>query len=134
MRGSVLKAIMLISAMALFAAAHEGHDDPLLPHTVKIGKTGEVAFGMPVRFGETLLRKGRFILEHRVEGNQHWIRLTPVPAKGPVAQTAPAVELPAKVGGAKGKVTKSEVLVHPIKDVFEIVRITIAGEDVEHFF
>lgn len=134
MRSIALIAIVLISGITLLAGAHGGHDDVLLPHTFKVGKTGDVVFSVPVRFGEKTLPRGRFVLEHWTEGNQHWIRLTPSPAKGSLAQPGPATELPAKVGRANSKVTKSEVLVHPIKDVFEIVRITVAGEDLEHFF
>src|SRR3989338_5203134 len=71
-----------LSASTAYALHDEDPKNDKLPETVmKIGKDGQVNLKDDMMVGATLLKKGRYLIEHRIEEDEHWFRFTLVPAK-----------------------------------------------------
>lgn len=62
------------------AAAQHSHGPGVEPapreERLKVGKKGEVQFRVETRIGEFLLKPGRYRVEHRVEGRDHFVYFT----------------------------------------------------------
>jgi VCBS repeat-containing protein len=52
------------------AAAAPGQKDK----TLKIGKKGEITLTQPTKVGDTTLQPGTYVVQHRVSGNDHFVR------------------------------------------------------------
>jgi hypothetical protein len=75
-------ALALAYAVASVAAPHD-EDNAGPGHAVyKVDKNGQVKIGDKLMVGATVVPKGRYVLEHRVEGSQHVIVLTAIATKG----------------------------------------------------
>lgn len=110
--------------------AHEGHDDGPTEQTFKIAANGEVKFGEDVRFGDILIKKGKYVLEHRIDGERHVIVLSATTKAGTSAAmyTAATETLAAKV-----TVKKSAVYATEGKDrILRVTVVQIVGENLDH--
>lgn len=63
----LIKAAMLVSLFGVIALPLMAQKSDL----VRIGKQGSVSFDSDVRVGDTLLKKGEYIIQHQVEGADH---------------------------------------------------------------
>lgn len=121
--------------MLLFLAprvlAHEGHDDGPTEQTFKIAANGEVKFGEDVRFGDFVVKKGKYVLEHRIDGERHLITLSAVTK---AETTAPVVyDVPTQTVLSKVPVKKSAV--YAVEGADRLLRVSvvqISGENVDH--
>ena len=59
--------IVLIFAVASVAAHDEEDGDPFF----RVGKNGQVTLDTDLWFGDVVLKKGRYTLQHRIEGADH---------------------------------------------------------------
>lgn len=121
----------LLLLLAPRVLAHEGHDDGPTEQTFKIAANGEVKFGEDVRFGDFLVKKGKYVLEHRVEGERHVIALSAVTkaaTKAPVVYDVPTQTLVSKVPVKKSAVYAVEAADH----VLRVSVVQIAGENADH--
>jgi hypothetical protein len=120
--------LILSGALCITGQDHvHPHDDTIPPKIFKADKSSRVTFGSEIAFGKEILPKGRYVVEHRMEGNDHWIVFTPFP-KGK------RVEVQARTSPASDPVNRIEILAFPDSKRFEIVRIHIPGENVDHLF
>ena len=42
--------------------------------TLKVGKKGEITLTQPTKVGDTTLQPGTYVVQHRVSGNDHFVR------------------------------------------------------------
>jgi hypothetical protein len=126
--GSVAAMVLLV--LVSRAWAHDGHDDGPAEQAFKVGKNGEVKFGEDVKMGSLLVKKGRYVLEHRVEGNRHFIVLTSAER----SEQAPAVyDVPMTVVASKVAAKKSAVFAAEGKDrSLRVTVVQIGGEKFDH--
>lgn len=111
--------------------AHEGHDDGPTEQTFKIATNGEVKFGEDVRFGDFLVKKGKYVLEHRVDGERHVIVLSAVTkaeTKTPVVYDVPTQTVVSKLPVKRSAVFAAEGTDHLLRATV----VQIAGENIDH--
>ncbi len=124
---SLVLALLVVPAVS----AHDGHDDGPSEQTFKIGKNGEVKFGEDVKMGDLLVRKGRYVLEHRLDGDRHLFILTS--AERVEARAAAVYEVPTEVLVSKVPVKKSAVYAAERDNhLLQVTVVQIAGENVDH--
>ena len=124
---SLVLALLVVPGVS----AHDGHDDGPTEQTFKIGKNGEVKFGEDVKMGDFLVKKGRFVLEHRVDGDRHLFVLTG--AERVEAKASVVYEVPTEVLVSKAPVKKSAIYATERADhVLQVTVVQIAGENVDH--
>ena len=120
-------------AIVLFAVASQAqehvhpHDDSIPPQIFRADKSNQVSFKKEMAFGKEILPKGRYLVEHRVDGSAHLISFKS-------ASKGTEIQLEARTIPGSQKVSRTEILALPDKDRFEIVRILVPGESVEHLF
>ena len=114
------------------------HDDDLLRREYRLKSNGEITLVDDTMIRETLLPRGRYLVRHRVDGDAHSVVITPVPdRKNP---SRPPVVVPATLLPAQDAYRTSLVLAIPPREdrpnekYYRIVKIDIAGENVEHLF
>ena len=120
-------ATLIVSSGAL---AHEGHDDGPTEQTFKIAASGEVKFGEDVKFGDVLIKKGKYVLEHRIDGERHLIVLSAVTKAAATVSTYVAAT---ETLAAKVPVKKSAFYATEGKDrILRVTVVQIAGENLDH--
>ena len=128
-----IAALGMVASLVLAApvvVAHEGHDDGPTEQTFKIAANGEVKFGEDVRFGDVLIKKGKYVLEHRIDGERHLIVLSAVTKAGATVATYSTVT---ETLAAKVPVKKSALYAAEGKDrVLRVTVVQIAGENLDH--
>src|SRR5687767_10756238 len=79
-------AIIIVAVSAAFAFGHDidggGHHDGPTDLLATISGDGAVKISRDLQIGNTILLKGKYVMEHTVSGTQHVIVFTPVPEKG----------------------------------------------------
>ncbi len=112
-------------------SAHDGHEDGPTEQTFKVGQGGKVKFGEDVKMGDRLVKKGRYVLEHRVDGDRHLFVL--IGAERIEGKTAFVYEVPMEVLVSRVPVKKSAIYATERADhVLQVSVVQIAGENVDH--
>jgi hypothetical protein len=120
--------LALVSASGL--SAHDGHDD-VTEQTFKVGNKGEVKFGEDVKMGGFLVKKGRYVLEHHIDGARHLLVLTS--AERREAQVAVTYEVSTEVVSSKLPVKKSAIYAAERDDhELQVAVVQILGENIDH--
>lgn len=117
----------LVSGPAL--SAHDGHDD-VTEQTFKVGNKGEVRFSEDMKMGDILVKKGRYVLEHRIDGNRHVLVLRD--ALRSEAGAGPAYEMPTEVLSSKLPVKKSAIYASERDNLLQVTVVQILGENIDH--
>ncbi len=63
------------------SARHDGPHVGPDGEVVNVGKNGDVKIGMDVIIGDVLVKKGKYLFEHRVDGDKHILVLTGLESK-----------------------------------------------------
>ena len=122
--------VAMFGLSAPLAAFHPGHDEhPEVVYTVD--KNGQVKIGMDVRIAGAIVKKGKYELTHRVDGDQHVVVLTGQPNK----ETTMGVvhEIRTTWLPSRDRVRQSALFAYDQPDaVYEVTKIQIAGENGDH--
>lgn len=125
-------ATSFVFAVASGPSAHDGHDEDIPRDDVfKIGKSGEVKFGGDVRVGDTLVKKGKYVIAHRVDGDTHVLTLEPF---GPTTPSEAFVyEIRTRWFPSQDPVKASAIVAEQLRDrSFRVKTVQIAGEAGDH--
>ena len=121
--------ILLLTFMLAFAKAGLAvHDEDPGDPSFKIGKNGEVNLKTDVRIGETILKKGKYTVQHRIEANDHMFVFLDLKHEQTIVIRSKAV--------FPGEKT-SESVIHAKEEKDRSARVTkieMAGENVDHVF
>ena len=106
---------------------------------IKIGKKGEVIFNQPTQVGDITLSPGHYVLQHRVSGDDHFVKFVSAKAGATMTMTMPMGETTTKeikcaVEPLNQKVTQTTVHIDTSSGSRKVTRIEIAGENVAHVF
>ena len=125
-----------IALAALSAAtavwAHEGHDGHEGPtgRTFTVGKNGDVNIREDVKVGDDILKRGKYVFEHHIDGDRHVIVLTGVVKNGAVS---PVYEIPTRVIVGRETARRSAFVARELADhSLRVGMVHVAGEAVEH--
>ena len=134
-QAAALVLCLLAAGAGSLLAFHDGdHGEGPLDTTFKVGKTGEVNIEMDVRIGTNLVKRGKYMLTHRAEGQRHVFVLAEVNKKKQPSQLA-MYEIDSRFVANPQPVKNSTLMVKEQKDhSVEVLRIQIAGENGDHDF
>lgn len=132
MKKLLLRVTALVAMFGLsapLAAFHPGHDEnPEVIYTVD--KNGQVKIGIDVRVGGAIVKKGKYELTHRVDGDEHVVILKGQPNK---ETTTVVHEIRTTWMPSRDRVRKSALFAYDQPDaVYEVTKIQIAGENGDH--
>ena len=96
--------------------------------TLKVGKKGEVTFDTETYVGGATLEAGKYRLQHRATGSDHFIAFTQQLRSGPT------VEVRCELEPIRHKVSRTFVRLRNTGTSIQLVRVEIAGENVAHVF
>lgn len=108
--------------------AHPEDEDPS-DEIFTVGKTGEVKIGHDVSAGSVLVKRGKYLFEHRVDGERHIIVLTGV---GKDASER-LYEIPMRLFASAKVAKRSALIARESKDhTVHITLVQVAGEGGDH--
>ena len=121
------------------AAAAPGQKD----HTMKAGKKGEITLTQPTKIGDITLQPGTYVVQHRVSGNDHFVRFIELKKLQQLqvgegagwytyTQENNAGEVKCRVQPAGAKIEATTVTVATEGGSPRITQVAIKGEDVLH--
>lgn len=129
MRSSVLLVVVMLAGFGSAASAHDEDGGPGQA-VFKVDGKGVVKIGDPLMIGGLTVPKGRYLLEHRVEGTEHVIVLTRADAKGSDAWTH---EFAMRLIPEKQVAKRSAIFASELRDgSLGLSAIQIAGEAGDH--
>jgi hypothetical protein len=135
--GILFAMIALFSLSAAFAA----------DTTLTVGKKGEVIFDQPTQVGDVTLPPGTYTFQHRVVGNDHFVKFVGakmmehsnlpgragMPSEMPMGPTT-TKEIKCSVEPLKQKAKQTAVTIDNSSGQAKVTRIEVAGESVAHVF
>ena len=132
MRSIVTWATVAVLALTSSAAAHDGpHAAGPNDQVFKIGKNGEVKIGTDVKIGNTLVKKGKYVAVHRIDGDNHVLALTTADAKTEVDVVTHEIRM--RLIPSKDPVKASALFAEEQRDrSLRVVAVQIAGEPGDH--
>lgn len=126
----VVPATLLFYPGAAIAAEHE--------HALKVGKTGEVTFDKETKVGDLTLKPGRYKMQHRVDGSDHFVHFTEWTKGRYVAETgtpkAHPGEAKCRLEPLNKKVSRTAVYMVDEGAVRRLTKVEVGGENVAHLF
>ncbi len=124
--------MLILNSAPSTAAEHE--------HTLKVGKKGDVTFAKETMVGDLTLKPGRYIFQHRVEGDDHFVHFTEVTkglgysGTGGGAPKAHPGEVKCKLEPLSKKVESTTLYYDTEGGVNRLTKAEVAGENVAHVF
>ncbi|MBI3697716.1 MAG: hypothetical protein HY238_23150 [Acidobacteria bacterium] len=112
--------VLLFLNPVAVAAEHE--------HAMKVGKKGGVHFAAETKVGDLTLKPGRYTMQHRVDGPDHFIHLTELRGG------KPAGEVKCRLEPLKAKVSRTTMYAQKEDGTYRLTRVEVAGENVAHLF
>lgn len=127
-------ALILVGAIVVAAQEHSPHESD-----IKVGKKGEVTFNSETKVGDLTFKQGRYALQHRVEGSDHFVHFTELSPRNPYHRSSPTPtghpgEVPCKLETQPSKVSQTTIVTNKEDGENRVVRVLIAGENVAHLF
>lgn len=128
----IMTASLLCAAFGVSVATHDGPHGPGQNDVVfKVGKTGEVKIAADLRLSSRSIPRGKYVFEHRVEGNNHVIVLTGAASDKKVASAVH--EIPTRWVTSRENVKRSLIVTREQLDwSYHITSIKVAGENGHH--
>jgi hypothetical protein len=128
----VTSSILMFALGIPTAAVHDGnHAAGPGDKIFKVGKNGDVKIGNDVKIGEILVKKGKYLFEHRVDGGQHIVVLTSIDNKN--SSEAVVHEIRTRLITSRDPVKKSALFAEEQRDrSYRVTVIQIAGENGDH--
>jgi hypothetical protein len=129
--GIALGCLLLSMTTAAVASEHD--------HSLRVGKKGEFTITRPTEAGEKVLQPGTYVVQHRISGDSHFVRVTELKqvenSKGEArfAYTEPSndeVRCNLEPAGATAKETTVTIRTEGGGD--RITKVSIRGENVVH--
>lgn len=124
--------VVLVGSGSL-RAFHDGdHGEGPTDRTFRVSKTGEVIIGTNVKIGNLLVRRGKYMLTHRADGDRHVFVLAEVD-KRKAALELSSIEFGSRFLSNSEQVKNSLLVAKEQRDrSYEVVKIQIAGENGDH--
>jgi hypothetical protein len=108
--------------------------------TIKVGKTGDVTFELETLVGDLRLKPGRYQIQHRTDGPDHFVHFTEVPKNlhyskwGRTTVVAHLGEVKCRLEMLDHKVSATTVYAREEGAATRVTKVLIRGENVAHVF
>jgi hypothetical protein len=114
------------------AVLHDEPGDHDMEKTFKVDKNGIVTIGVDISAGDVIIKKGKYSLFHAVQGELHFVTLTPRTMDKATAPSA-AIQLDSRLLASREAISRSVLVAAEQADhTYGLVSIQIAGENGEH--
>jgi hypothetical protein len=126
-------ATTLFFAAALTVAAQN-------EQVLKVGKKGDVSFDAETKVGDLTLKPGRYFVQHRVVGSDHFVHFTEVTKEHPYARSGGGMpkahpgEVKCRLEPLTAKASETAVYWTKEDGAVRVTKIVIRGENVAHEF
>jgi hypothetical protein len=125
--------VLLLSALAAVAAS--GSEE----HALQVGKKGEITLTQPTKVGDRVLQPDTYVVQHRVSGDQHFVRLVELKKISNAGRFAfteknKAGEIPCAIEPASEVARETTVYTLNEEGGPRITKIAVKGENVVHVF
>lgn len=134
MRRMTLVGLIAVASLVLgsgVAARHDGPHGGPDDEVWTINKNGEVKVALDVVIGGVAVRKGKYAVDHRVDGDTHTLVLTSLDRKS--GESRMILEVPMRLIPSRDPVKKSALFVGRQPDrSWRIDVVQIAGESGDH--
>ncbi len=133
---AVASVALILAASIVVAAQQRSSQGKQSERTIKVGKKGEVKFDSEIKVGDLTFKPGRYALQHRVDGPDHFIHFTELNPyyRGSQTPTAHPGEVPCRLETLQSKVSQTTIASKKEDGGNRVVRVLIAGENVAHLF
>ena len=107
---------------------------------VKVGKKQDIEFTVETLVGEMRLKPGRYVLQHRVDGSDHFVHFTEVTTAFPASGTGVGAtmahpgEVKCGLEALDEKVKQTAVYTTREGEARRVTKVLIRGENVAHTF
>jgi hypothetical protein len=129
-----LACILLIGTGSGAVTLHDENEGEPIQMTFKVNNRSEVDIGTDAYAGSTLVKKGKYSITHRIEGEKHLITLILIDRKQPVPSSF-KVELDTRLLPFKDPVKRTILLAKEGNDhKFHLSSFQIVGENGDHIF
>ncbi len=126
-----LTALLGIALGAGVSARHDGPHGGPDDEVWGINKNGEVKMALDAAIGGVIVRKGKYAVEHRVEGENHTLVLTGLDRKA--GESRMILEVPLRFVASRDPVKRSALFVNRQADrSWRVDVVQIAGEAGDH--
>lgn len=116
------------------ADQHHGGAAQHHEQALKVGKRGEMILDTETRVGDMTLQPGRYTFQHRVEGEDHFVRFLRVSKPGGgVPQNSPE-EIRCRLEPMDAKAQGTKIYKMTEDGVVRVSKIIVGGENVAHLF
>jgi hypothetical protein len=95
-------------------------------HVFKVGKKGEITLSAETHVGDVVLRPGKYTLQHRVDGPDHFLHFAAQSGKNASA------DVKCTLKPLEGKVSSTLVRLQNMGTSMRLVQVLIGGENVAH--
>lgn len=136
LRGLAIAAVVAVGPAAV-AAPHDGPHEPAPTDRVfTVDKNGKVHVKHDVRIGQSVLKKGKYWVQHQVERDAHAFVFTEIPESTNGGTSRPIVLQVTSKHVLRGEKTRrTTVLAVEEKDrSYTVAKIAVAGENMDHTF
>jgi hypothetical protein len=139
-RTLLLALLSLLPLWTLTAAA--AMDDKEHVHKMRVGKKGEISIAQPTKAGDTMLQPGRYVIQHRDSGGDHFVRFLALKENRTTSgkqsityiEKENAGEIRCRIEPAPQRVKETVVYTVTEDGFTRIIKVAIKGEDVMHVF
>ena len=100
--------------------------------TIKVGKKGDVKFDVETLVGDLRLKPGRYQIQHRTDGPDHFVHFTEVTKTG--STVAHPGEVKCRLETLDDKVPFTAVYTRQEGASERVTKVLIGGENVAHLF
>lgn len=133
-----LAVIALVAAILLFTTAFTRAAEQ--EQVLKVGKKGDISFSTETKVGNLMLKPGRYVVQHRAVGSDHFMQFNQVTERRPLYGTGGGIpkghprQAWCGLEPLKSKASKTEVHLTNEEGVMRLTKIVISGENVAHVF
>jgi hypothetical protein len=131
-----LSLVLAVSNHLAVSAQDHGHphEADFSEKQLKIDKNGEMDLPSDMKVQDAVLPKGRYLVRHRIEGQDHWFDFEPV--RGEKNAVEPSRPLAARARSIRTQERNKNSAAYASLDDhdYRIVKVQLAGERMEYLF
>ncbi len=138
MKGNLLRLSLFVTAFSILFLARTFTMAADQEQVLKVGQKGGITLSTETKAGDLTLKPGSYMVQHRVEGSDHFVHFTERTKEYPYYRSglpkAHPGEVKCRLEPLKAKA--SQTTVHLMKEdgVMRVTKIIIRGENVAHLF
>ncbi|MBI4446827.1 MAG: hypothetical protein HY645_13085 [Acidobacteria bacterium] len=125
----VLRVLTIAVVLSVPAKAHDGPHDSPGDKTIKVGKQSRIKFGSDVLVDFAVLKRGRYLFQHRVENGLHVISFTQI---GNEEWNQDAYTFESNLVASGERISHTRIFLRRGEQHDDLIKVEVAGEDWIH--